>query len=160
MSPEIHSDRDMFSHPNYARAPGDRKRTYARLFWNPDKRHKPRNCLLHRKLCQFRLGHHGLDINNHANHEARRCMRCHHCSVGVVEDEFHMLLECPMYNDLRQKYNQLFLEAGVALPTTGNQICLAIQGDSSVQALMAVQDQDTLARFIKECLQKRRSLRH
>ena len=89
-------------------------------------------------------------------------MRCHHCSVGVVEDEFHMLLECPLYNDLRQKHNQLFLEAGVALPMTGvhNQTCLAIQGDSSVQALMAVQDQTTLARFINECLQKRHSLRH
>ena len=93
----------------------------------------------------------------------KRGVRKYGLEAGTAQeqtDEFHMLLECPMYNDLRQKYNQLFLEAGVALPTTGNQICLAIQGDSSVQALMAVQDQDTLARFIKECLQKRRSLRH
>ena len=33
---------------------------------------------------------------------------CKNCNSGIVEDEYHVLLACPAYRDLRQKYFKKF----------------------------------------------------
>jgi hypothetical protein len=150
--------RDLYGHVSYSRTPGDRKRTYARLFWTPEGRGTVQNCFLQHTLTSFRLGNHGLAINAPTRHATeRRLLRCSHCSLGVIEDETHMLLECPLYNHVRDRYMPIFVEAGIAQPNpTSPSPCLYIQGDATVRSLMQVQQQEGLARFIRACLLKRR----
>ena len=33
---------------------------------------------------------------------------CHFCSYNVVENEAHFVLECPLYNSIRDKFQSLF----------------------------------------------------
>lgn len=56
-------------------------------------------------LSRFRLSSHQLEIETGRyiglNREERLCRKC---NMRMVEDEYHFLIVCPHYNDLRRKY--------------------------------------------------------
>lgn len=55
-------------------------------------------------LTKFRLSSHNLQIEK-GRHEgiARNDRICQNCTMGVIENEYHFLLACPKYYDLRNK---------------------------------------------------------
>ena len=56
-------------------------------------------------LTKFRCGVLDLEINKGRHHNIPREHRlCTYCNLGKVEDEFHFLLECPCYSELRLIY--------------------------------------------------------
>ena len=58
---------------------------------------------LHRKcITRIRLSSHNLNIETgRYRHESRTDRRCTLCDLDDLEDEFHFILKCPFYNDLR-----------------------------------------------------------
>ena len=61
-------------------------------------------------LARFRTGSHNFEIekgrHNNILVENRLCKFCQERGIRVVEDEFHVLLECHMYDYLREMYIQ------------------------------------------------------
>ena len=56
-------------------------------------------------LTKFRLSSHTFEIETGRYHNIPRSERkCKFCPMNVIENEFHFLLACPLYNDLRRKY--------------------------------------------------------
>jgi hypothetical protein len=63
-------------------------------------------CKLRYALCRFRVSAHRLNIETGRWHKPdpiprneRKCFNC-----NCIEDEYHFLLECPIYSSLRKKY--------------------------------------------------------
>ncbi len=56
-------------------------------------------------LCRFRLSSHKLAIEQgryiNIPRDERKCI---YCTQNVIENEYHLLLTCPFYRDLRIKY--------------------------------------------------------
>jgi hypothetical protein len=61
-------------------------------------------------LTRFRCGSHWLEISQGRYSNTPRDMRCCPNCIGVVENEHHFLLECPLYSDLRQTFSDVFRE--------------------------------------------------
>jgi hypothetical protein len=56
-------------------------------------------------LTRFRLSSHNLAIETGRYNMVDRAERiCLNCNMNVIENEFHFLLICPKYSDLRKKY--------------------------------------------------------
>ena len=56
-------------------------------------------------LCEFRISAHNLAIERGRYENIPRDDRkCKYCNLNVVESEYHFLLVCPLYGDLRRKY--------------------------------------------------------
>ena len=56
-------------------------------------------------LSRFRLASHSLEIETGRYINLDRMERkCKYCSMNIVESEFHFLCICPLYRDLRTKY--------------------------------------------------------
>ena len=56
-------------------------------------------------LSKFRLSSHKLEIETGRHRNIPRADRkCKKCNADVIEDEYHFLLVCPVYRELRQKY--------------------------------------------------------
>lgn len=56
-------------------------------------------------LTKFRLSSHDLAIERGRYENISRNERiCRNCHLNTVENEYHFLLVCPLYRDLRQKY--------------------------------------------------------
>jgi hypothetical protein len=87
-----------------------------------------------RVLSQFRTGSHWLGIQTGrykgVTREERLCVRC---DLGVVDDEFHCLTQCPCFNHLRQKYN------------------IVSQGATDITSYLSQIDQRSVAAFLYEC---------
>jgi hypothetical protein len=68
------------------------------------------NVQLRQSLSRFRCSNHRLEVEcgRHAKPESvlRRDRVCHLCSLGVVEDEDHLLLVCPTHHDIHCKFGQ------------------------------------------------------
>jgi hypothetical protein len=68
------------------------------------------NVQLKQSLSRFRCSNHRLEVEcgRHAKPKniPRRDRVCRMCSLGVVEDEDHMLLVCPTHHDIRCKFGQ------------------------------------------------------
>ena len=64
-----------------------------------------RNDFLRKTLSRFRMSSHCLEIEvgRYSNIPLNDRM-CKLCSNHQVESEYHFLLHCPLYSDLRQKY--------------------------------------------------------
>ena len=66
---------------------------------------------LRRSLAKFRIGNHDLEIERgrHRNIPVneRYCKLCQSQDLLFIEDEYHVLLKCPFYNDLRSIYLDL-----------------------------------------------------
>ena len=56
-------------------------------------------------LCKFRMQSNALNIETGRYRSVDRNLRlCTLCSRNEVEDEFHFILVCPVYNDIRRRY--------------------------------------------------------
>lgn len=56
-------------------------------------------------LSRFRLSSHSLAIESgRYNNTPREERLCIHCNMNTIENEYHFLLVCPFYADLRRKY--------------------------------------------------------
>ena len=56
-------------------------------------------------LSKFRLSSHNLEIETGRHGNIPRADRkCKKCNSDVIEDEYHFLLVCPLYRELRQNY--------------------------------------------------------
>jgi hypothetical protein len=57
-------------------------------------------------LTRFRVSAHRLEVESGRWHKPEKILfenrKCKHCNV--LEDEFHFLLECPLFTHLRKKY--------------------------------------------------------
>ena len=54
---------------------------------------------------KFRLSSHDLAIERGRHDNTGRNDRiCKHCNLNMIENEYHFLLVCPIYRDLRKKY--------------------------------------------------------
>lgn len=63
------------------------------------------NYRIRKSLSKFRYSNHTLMIESGRKDGIEFENRiCKMCSQNVVEDEYHFLLECPLYNSLRNKY--------------------------------------------------------
>ena len=61
------------------------------------------------RLAQLRTGSHWLRVESGRWQRLERDQRvCSHCVVATVEDESHMVFDCPKYAGLRQQYADLF----------------------------------------------------
>lgn len=68
-----------------------------------------------RSLMRFRTGSHLLAVETGRWEQPpvpRSDRECLICGMNVVQDEFHLVLECPRMHDLRAKYARLFEELG------------------------------------------------
>ena len=58
-------------------------------------------------LTKFRLSSHDLAIERgRFEHIERNNRLCRYCNLNMIENEYHFLLVCPLYRDLRKKYFQ------------------------------------------------------
>ena len=56
-------------------------------------------------IAKFRLSSHNLKIESGRFHNVTRRNRiCNLCQLQDIEDEFHFILKCPIYNEYRQKF--------------------------------------------------------
>jgi hypothetical protein len=63
--------------------------------------------LAHKRLMCFRL--HSWKLQCHLDHTIPRLDRhCKECTQNQIEDEFHVVFDCPCYTNIRSDYNHLF----------------------------------------------------
>ena len=56
-------------------------------------------------LSRFRLSSHKLEIERGRHHNIDRENRiCIFCNLKAIENEYHFLLVCPLYRDIRKQY--------------------------------------------------------
>ena len=56
-------------------------------------------------LTKFRISSHDLAIEKGRHNNIPRDLRmCNHCNMRVIEDEYHFLLVCPKYYDIRRQF--------------------------------------------------------
>jgi sorting nexin-29 len=140
-SPRLHASKDV------------KLCTYSSWFM-PQSKHSSHLSLalhpaLHFSLMRFRMSSHYLAVEQGravclANRLSRLDRICPLCEKEV-EDEMHMCLTCPAYDQLRGKYRALFVDA---YPVT----------DHSMHAFMNQRNQRGIARFIHKALQLRQEL--
>ena len=62
---------------------------------------------------RFKLSAHDLRVcTGRWQGQVREYRICTRCSLSQVEDEFHMVFECPAYSSLREQFGQLFTHFG------------------------------------------------
>ena len=89
-----------------------------------------------RNVARFRTSSHRLRVETGRwSHLAWSDRKCEDCEV--VQDERHVLLECPAFADLRNKYQEL-------LRTCGDQMLTLMNSECSKQ----------LARFVHDCMKR------
>ncbi|GLC46236.1 hypothetical protein PLESTB_001538400 [Pleodorina starrii] len=81
----------------------------------------------HRSLIRFRLCCWAIEVNR-PNGRTRADRVCPMCNTGAVEDEYHVFLECPAYEGIRQN-----LQLSDALPN-GNMCAVMTLGDQRLIA--------------------------
>ena len=63
------------------------------------------NCRYKPLLCRYRINAHSLNIETGRYFNIARNQRfCNMCNMRIIEDEFHFILECKKYEDIRHKY--------------------------------------------------------
>ena len=79
----------------------------------------------HKQLMRFRLGCWPLAANRTCGTVARDMRVCKVCRTGMVEDELHVLMECPVYSEIRSAFNLLMDGSMRKLMLEGDQVQLA-----------------------------------
>ena len=155
--------RDLYTHHSYCHAEHARRRAYAAWFWSQpgDASNATRlaDSNMRRTLVRFRLGAHGLQVvtavRSKAGHVKRADRLCRCCSMQVVEDEFHVVFECPLYNEVRLRFSELFRTWCVQLSVDYVTLQISDNAGRMMQQFFAHAKQATVARFISLCLTKR-----
>lgn len=89
-------------------------------------------------MIRFKLGCHPLGIVTGRFHRVRRLQRvCSRCDTGALDDERHMVFECPSFEHLRSQYRQLF----------GQEVAF------DMRLFFAHKDQHAVVRFVLACLE-------
>ena len=79
---------------------------------------KPINPLYRNCISRFRLSSHSLKIEQgRYDNDRRENRKCTFCGLNDIEDEFHFVLKCPYYSELRKQYTVL------RIIITRNQVC-------------------------------------
>ena len=99
---------------------------------------------LARGLSRFRVGNHGLEVVKGAWTGTPRAERLCKCCGTAVEDEAHVVFECPVYEELRLKYHMLF-----------EVTCAAENIDEKMRAFFGTGKITLLARFVADCCKAR-----
>jgi hypothetical protein len=99
------------------------------------------HCQLRQSLARFRCGNHTLEVEvrKRGTGIPVQARLCNLCCYGAVEDEQHLLLVCPLYTSIREKF-----AARLGLSATCN-----------MRDVMTMPHSETVARFIVECLNHR-----
>ncbi|MCG7875093.1 MAG: reverse transcriptase family protein [Candidatus Thiodiazotropha endolucinida] len=100
--------RDNFTQSWYARISNTSKLEYYCQFKTEFKFEKYVDCIKNDRqrseLAAFRLSAHNLDIERGRHIAVTRENRiCRLCSMGMIESEYHFLLVCPLYQELRRE---------------------------------------------------------
>ena len=70
---------------------------------------KPIPSLYKRYISRFRIVSHNLRIEHGKYYnESRIDRKCALCNLNDVEDEYHFILVCPRYSELKSKYIKIF----------------------------------------------------
>jgi hypothetical protein len=110
-----------------------------------------------KQLMRFRTGAHHLRVETErwVKHPARlpRSERvCQKCTLGsTMEDEYHVLFECPKYHHIREKYAEALFSSFGGL----SQVARSMRAPGKVSAFMN-QNPRKIAAFVSECLDFRR----
>ena len=65
---------------------------------------KPIKLMYKKTLARFRLSSHNLNIEQGRYRNIHRDQRiCESCNLNDIEDEFHFILKCTLYNDFRRE---------------------------------------------------------
>ena len=101
--------RDHFTQNWYATISDFSKLAYYCQFKTGFKLEKYVECISHdslrSELAAFRLSAHNLEIERGRHFGvSRQNRKCRLCSMGMVESEYHFLLVCPLYTDLRRSF--------------------------------------------------------
>jgi hypothetical protein len=103
------------------------------------------NVQLRQSLSRFRCSNHRLEVEcgRHAKPESvpRGDRICRLCSLGVVEDENHLLLVSPAHHDIHCKFSQ--------------QLGKQLTPCSLLPELMHLANQKALALYLVSCLDNR-----
>ena len=93
-------------------------------------------------LLRFRLGVHGLRVDSGRWDRLPRSQRmCERCTDEMVEDEFHLVFECPAYDCVREKFPLLFEEFDPD----------SVSPEGRDLACFMAQDAQQIAAFIHNC---------
>ena len=102
------------------------------------------------------MGAHGLRVTKAAWADGGRLDRrerlCECCSMDIVEDEMHVIFECPIYSSLRQHFRGLF--GSFSLVNNQGHITLLISDSTEdmMQRFMGQADQFLIGTFIGKCM--------
>ena len=106
-----------------------------------------------KQLIQFRCSAHHLRVETgrwERPQLARGERVCEKCTRGVVEDELHVLFECPAYSSVRTQFSDLFAPLGGI-----EQAARSVKAPGQFSAFMD-QNPQSVAAFVWECMQHRR----
>jgi hypothetical protein len=159
----ISDHRDLYTNPIlYQHAEHERRRTYARWFWTGGGRAAAmdiQDAAARRELTRFRLGAHGLQVTKAAWASGGNMDRinrlCKCCSMGIVEDEVHLIFECPLYDDIRQRFGSLFRSFSVANGDGYFTIIFDSSTEVMMQRFMRQANQLSVAKFVRKCMSAR-----
>ena len=88
----------------------------------------------------------------------RTARLCTCCGMGVVEDEAHLVFECPMYDAQRRKHHALFGAVGAHVGGEGGNVFVPLTDiDGMMRAFFSQDKQGRVAKFICECMAVRRA---
>ena len=104
-------------------------------------------------LCKLRISAHSLMIEKgrHLSLDSKDRL-CQHCNLNEVEDEFHFIMNCTLYNDLRMK---LFADIGESFDINNmldNDIFILIMSVNEHDSILPV------ANFIKSAFDRRSNI--
>ena len=102
------------------------------------------------------MGAHGLRVTKGAWADGgsldRRDRICKCCRMGIVEDEMHFIFECPLYNNMRQQFKDLF--SGFSVAEKQGRITLFIDDSTEdmMQSFVGQIDKFLIGEYIGKCM--------
>lgn len=139
---------------------GFKKTTYVSWFQdlNRDKHETFWYCLNRRDLisaiARFRMGSHNLNIETDRwNGVSRNLRLCKLCDLNCREDEFHLVSECPFYDEIRLQYNLPFDDLSIG--QSAFKIFMNGQWRKKSSEFSAPHFWNVLAGFLNKCMLKR-----
>ena len=153
----VNDHRDLLTHSYmYKHAAHERQRTYARLFWSGGRTTalEMYDSAARQELIRFRLGAHGLQVTAGAwvpgELTARKTRKCKCCSMGIIEDETHIVFECTKYEDIRMKYSQLFSN-NIIYNGYKHHTMVINNTDNMMQHFFRENNLYSIARYLRDC---------